>query len=126
MKKEVKSNKNKIFLYVLTGLLSGVANGLFGGGGGMILVPMLIYVLQLNPKIAHASAIFLILPLSITSGIFYASFGTFNPRIGLPTCLGVVLGGALGALALSKFSSKWIMIVFAIVMAVAGCKLLFF
>ncbi len=122
-KPKVKFEKLK---YVITGILAGVANGLFGGGGGMIVVPMLVYVLKTQPKRAHATAIFLILPLCITSGIFYAVFGAFKLSMGLPTLIGVVLGGIVGALLLSKLSSKWIMVIFAVVMAVAGGKMLFF
>ncbi len=118
--------KFKKIKYGVTGVLAGVANGLFGGGGGMIVVPMLVYVLKTEPKQAHATAIFLILPLCITSGIFYAIFGAFNVGMGIPTLVGVVVGGAIGALLLSKMSSKWVMVVFAVVMAVAGGKMLFF
>lgn len=119
-------NKKSVWLYVLLGAAAGFCNGLFGGGGGMIIVPMLVYLMKTEPRRAHATAIFLILPMSVVSGLFYASFKAFEIRIGVPCLIGVVLGGAAGALLLSKISSKWIMIIFALVMAAAGVKLLCF
>lgn len=110
----------------LTGVLAGLANGLFGGGGGMIVVPMLVFLLKMPPKNAHATAILIILPLSLLSGLFYAAFGDFRWQVGLPVTVGVVIGGTLGALLLKKMSSKWVIIVFSAVMAAAGIKMLFF
>lgn len=124
---KTKNNKKpKFFYYILTGVLAGFINGLFGGGGGMIVVPMLVLLLKKYPKIAHATAILIILPLSLVSGIFYAIFGSFDLAQGVPTSVGVIIGGVLGALLLSKLSSKWITIIFSVAMAVAGVKMLFF
>ncbi|MBQ7349198.1 MAG: sulfite exporter TauE/SafE family protein [Clostridia bacterium] len=124
---ETTNNKKpKFFYYILTGILAGFINGLFGGGGGMIVVPMLVLLLKKHPKIAHATAILIILPLSLVSGIFYAIFGSFDLAQGIPTSVGVIIGGVLGALLLSKLSSKWIMIIFSVAMAIAGVKMLFF
>lgn len=131
-KKTAKTDKEsgasyKENLYAaLTGVLAGLANGLFGGGGGMIVVPMLVFLLKMPPKNAHATAILIILPLSLLSGLFYAAFGDFRWQVGLPVTVGVVIGGTLGALLLKKMSSKWVIIVFSAVMAAAGIKMLFF
>ena len=112
--------------YLLTGALAGFLNGLFGGGGGMVVVPMLIFLLKKQPKIAHATAIFIILPLSIISGLFYLTFGAFKLDVGIPSSIGVFVGGVIGALLLSKLSSKKIMLIFTLAMAFAGVKMLFF
>ncbi len=120
-----KTNKNKL-VSILTGAVAGLINGLFGGGGGMVVVPMLTKLLKFNSKNSHATAILIILPLSIVSGILYLSFGKFSLEIGLPVIAGIIIGGIIGAILLSKLSSKWVMIIFSIVMAVAGGKMLFF
>ena len=125
-KKYIKTNKKQNIFAVLTGVFAGLINGLFGGGGGMIVVPMLISFLKCEPKKAHATALLIILPLSLVSGIFYAAFGSLDLRLGIPITIGVVAGGIVGAFLLSKLSSKWIVIIFALVMAGAGVKMLFF
>lgn len=118
---------NKKFVYsLLTGSLAGFFNGMFGGGGGMIVVPMLIYLLKCPPQKAHATAIFIILPLSIVSGLFYLSFGTLMPSIAFSTTIGVVVGGTVGAFLLSKLSNEWLVVIFSVIMAIAGFKFLFF
>lgn len=118
-------NKNKYYA-PLIGAVAGLVNGIFGGGGGMIVVPMLVMLLKCPPKKAHATALIIILPLSLVSGIIYAVFGNLNINVATPVSIGVILGGALGAFLLSKLSSKWVIIIFSVVMAFAGGKMLFF
>ena len=122
--KKVKNNQN--LMRILTGSVAGIANGLFGGGGGMIVVPMLNFLLKYENKHSHATALLIILPLSIVSGLFYAIFGNFNVNSGVPTAAGVVLGGIIGALLLKKLSSRVIVIIFSVAMAIAGIKMLVF
>lgn len=131
MTNKIEKNKNifkskKTLICISTGAISGLINGLFGGGGGMVVVPMLTKFLKYNQKQSHATAILIILPLSIVSGLFYCIFGNFNFETGLPVIIGVVLGGIVGALLLSKLSSKWLVLIFSILMAIAGAKMLLF
>ncbi len=124
-KKKIDSGRMVLYA-VITGLIAGLVNGLFGGGGGMIVVPMLIFLLKFSPKNAHATAILIILPLSLISGMFYAVFGSVKLDITIPVLIGVVAGGVAGAFFLSKISSKWLIVIFSIVMAAAGIKMLIF
>lgn len=111
---------------ICTGIITGVVNGLFGGGGGMIVVPMLTFLSKLPSKNAHATALIIILPVCIVSGIFYAVFGNFRLDVGLPVTIGVVAGGIVGAFLLKKLPPKWVTLIFAVVMLAAGVKMLFF
>ncbi|MBE5737907.1 MAG: sulfite exporter TauE/SafE family protein [Clostridiales bacterium] len=124
--KQIDKIKNQKLFSVLIGAISGFINGLFGAGGGMIVVPMLINLLKFKTKQAHATAILIILPLSLVSGLLYLSFGNFNVNVGVPTSIGVILGGILGAILLSKISSKWVGVIFSVLMAVAGVKMMLF
>ena len=108
------------------GALAGLINGLFGGGGGMIIVPSLKYVLRYKTNSAHATAIAVILPLSVLSGIFYTVFGNFEWQPALFTTAGVLAGGIFGAVLLKKLSSTPLTLIFSAVMAIAGVKMLFF
>lgn len=122
-----KNNEAKTKMQcVITGAIAGFINGLFGGGGGMIVVPLLTYFLKLKSKNAHATAILIILPMSIVSGLLYASGKSLDLGLTIPTAIGVTVGGVLGAFALNKLSNKWVSVIFSIVMAVAGIKLLLF
>ncbi len=111
---------------VCAGIVTGLANGLFGGGGGMLVVPMLAFLAGMPVKNAHATAILIILPVSALSGIIYAAFGNFTLSAGIPVTAGVLAGGVLGALLLKKLPVKWISVIFAAAMLAAGGKMLFF
>lgn len=117
--------KNKPLL-ILFGAVIGLINGLFGGGGGMICVPVLIYLLLMPVKKAHATAIAVILPLSVVSGMIYFTFFNIEWKVALYTGIGVFLGGIIGALLLKKIPNKIIFLLFSGLMIAAGVKLLFF
>ena len=62
----------KEFLYqIFIGIFAGIVSGLFASGGGMILVPAFIYILKLKDVEARATSVICILPMVVTSGIFY-------------------------------------------------------
>ena len=110
---------------IVCGGAVGLANGLFGGGGGMIAVPMLQNT-GLDEKGAHATAILLILPVSLLSFFFYAWKELYDFSVLIPTALGVTAGGALGAWLLGKLPVRIVNIVFACLQALAGIFMFFF
>ena len=117
--KDQNTIKQKL-LIVLFGLITGFISGLFGGGGGMIAVPVLTLLLGKPQKTAHATANLIILPITIVSGLFYGMFGNFDFKVLLPTLVGVLIGGIMGALLLKNLSNKWVKIVFSIVIVCVG------
>lgn len=108
---------------VACGVAVGAANSLFGGGGGMIAVPLL-QKTGLMEKRAHATAILLILPISLLSFLLYAMQGFYRPSVLIPTSLGVTAGGFLGAKLLGKMPDKAVRLVFAVLQMAAGVFLL--
>lgn len=124
--KNIKSGRLFRLFKIVCGLLCGAVNGFFGGGGGMIVVPMLEKFLGYKEKNAHATAIAIILPISILSGaLSFAGFGA-GAGVLIPVSIGSVLGGAIGALCIKKMPPKAIAYLFCLVMAFAGGKLAFF
>lgn len=119
-------NKNELFLLVLLGAAVGAVNGFFGGGGGMIVVPLLISACAFSRKEAHASALIVILPISLVSAIVYAVNGEFDFSLVLPVTIGVTGGGVIGAFLLNKLNERWVKYVFSFLISAAGVKLLFF
>ena len=114
------------FLSIILGLLIGFINGFFGGGGGMIVVPLLIKHFSLEQKEAQATAIAVMLPICFASAIIYLFSVKLNVYNLLSCAGGVTLGGIIGAFLLKGTSNKKIAFVFALVMLVAGVKLAFF
>ncbi len=97
----------------------GAANAIFGGGGGMLAVPAL-RLLGNEEKEAHATAIAVVLPVSLLSFLWYLLGGLFDVNVLLPTALGTVFGGLLGAKILNFLPQKTVCTVFAFLQAAAG------
>lgn len=119
--------KKEKFLTVIFGAVTGFINGFFGGGGGMIVVPVMTILMKIEQKVAHATALAVILPVSIISALIYFFSGESGIRL-YPTLLtgvGVIAGGILGALLLKKIDNKLLVKGFAVVMLIAGIKMLF-
>ena len=105
------------------GVAVGGANSIFGGGGGMLAVPLLMRV-GLSEKRAHATAILVILPVSLLSFILYAYKGLYDFSVLIPTSLGVTAGGILGAQLLGKLPTKIVNFTFGCLQILAGIFLL--
>lgn len=120
-----KQNKFLKFLgLVFIGLLIGFVNGFWGGGGGMLCVPTLTGLLKLPEKKAHATAILIMLPLSLASFIVYLLNKSISWDIAGFVTIGFVLGGVLGALLLKKINNLILKILFGFVIVAGAIKLL--
>ena len=106
------------------GCAAGAVNGVFGGGGGMIVVPLLTAVGEKPPLVAHATAILVILPVSLASAVVYLINGWFDTELFVAVCLGVLAGGFAGAKTLGLISPASATIAFAAVMFAAGVRLM--
>ena len=117
--------KKEKFTSITCGVAVGAANSLFGGGGGMLAVPLL-QKTGLSEKRAHATAILVILPISLVSFLIYAFRGFCNFQVLIPTAIGVFVGGELGAKLLNKLPVKAVNLSFAALQLFAGVFLFFF
>jgi len=116
--------KVNIWQILVFGALIGLINGFFGGGGGMIVVPLLNKLFNLEQKKAQATALFVILPISLVSTIVYLCNSSVNFAEGWPVMLGIVAGGVLGARLLNKLNNNVIKSVFIFFMLLGGIGML--
>lgn len=117
--------KAKLWQIFLFGALIGVINGFFGGGGGMIVVPLLNKMFKMEQKKAQATALFVILPISLVSTIVYLVNNSIDFGQGWPVIVGIVLGGIIGAKLLNKLNNKAIKGIFIFFMFAGGIGMLF-
>ena len=113
----------KLYFYIL-GIITGLANGLFGAGGGIIAVPML-KKSGLTTKESHATSLALTLPLSIVSSFFYFNIikDIFSDTLIIIT---VGLAGAvLGGIFMKKIPSAYLKKAFGIILIISGIRLFF-
>ena len=106
---------------VIIGIIAGLISGIFSTGGGMILVPAFIYLLKMDQVQARATSLTCILPMVITSSIFYAKNNYLNWNIGIFCAVGGIIGAFLGSKFLNKFPDyilKTTFIIFLIYVAI--------
>lgn len=112
------------FRYGISGAAAGLVNGLFGAGGGMVLVPMLIHYGKLEDKKAFSSAVCIILPLCLVSILVYWMKQIFPFHDALPYLFGGLLGGVLGGILFRKVSARFLHKIFGIIIFWGGLRLL--
>lgn len=116
--------KTSFWIKALTAVMVGFVNGFWGGGGGMICVPLLSQIIKLPEKKAHATTLLIMLPLSIASLVVYFLNGNLQFVESIQIGIGFILGGVIGALILKYISNFWLGIVFSIVIIAGGIKML--
>lgn len=109
---------------VILGLIAGIICGLFGTGGGMILVPAFIYMLKIEPKKARATSLFCMLIMVIVSSIFYYKNNYIEWKVGVLCAIGGIVGGYLGAKILKKVPDYVLKIAFTIFIAYYSFRML--
>lgn len=92
-----------ILIYLAIGAVAGVLSGLFGVGGGVLIVPALIYFLKMGAHTAVGTSLgALLLPVGMLGALAYYRAGNIELKASLLIALGLFLGAYLGArLALS-------------------------
>ncbi|MDR1761099.1 MAG: sulfite exporter TauE/SafE family protein [Bacteroidales bacterium] len=105
--------------FIVLGLVAGITAGMFGKGGGLIIVPLLISFFKYNPKAATATSLAALqLPVGLPSVIIYASEGHLNLAYAAFVAIGIVGGTFLG----SKFALKLPVKLFKRIYAVFLCS----
>ena len=115
----------KVFKLIGIGLVTGITNGLFGSGGGTLVVPALVLFLGVEDYKAHATAISIILPLSIISTIIYIKKSTIEFEIAIIVALGGVLGSFLGAKLLKKIPTPVLRKIFGSIIIITSIRMIF-
>jgi uncharacterized protein len=94
-------------VYVLLGLVVGILVGFMGVGGGVVLVPAMVYLLHVDQHTAQGTSLFLQLPpLGLGALVMYWKKGQVDLRAGLICALGFLLGGYFGSKMAIGLSSK--------------------
>jgi uncharacterized membrane protein YfcA len=108
---------------VAIGLVAGLFSGLFGVGGGILIVPMLIAFRAYPPKAAMATSLAAILFTSIAAAASHASAGnvawTEGALIGLPAVGGAFAGAALH----QRLESRRVVLLFSLFLACVAVRL---
>ena len=106
------------------GAAAGLANGLFGGGGGMVFLPILSRFGRLDQRRLYATCVGVIFPVCLVSAAIYLLRGGVSLAAALPYLAGGLIGGFLGGRLYGKISTKFLKWLFAAFLFYAGVKYL--
>ena len=108
--------------YLATGLLAGVLAGIFGIGGGIIIVPALVFFAKMSPRTAIGTSLgALLLPAGALGAYAYWREGNVDVKAALLIALGIFLGAYGGAVAAQMASETSLRRAFAVfLLLVAG------
>lgn len=106
----------------VTGVLAGAVNGFFGGGGGMVLVPLLRGWIGLEDKRAFATSVAVMLPMCAVSAAAYLFRGGVDLAVAAPFLLGGLAGGVLSGLSYKRVPPKLLVRLFAALIIFGGVR----
>jgi uncharacterized membrane protein YfcA len=114
-------------MLILVGLAAGFLSGLIGIGGGVIIVPALVFFLGFTQKQAQGTSLgILLLPVGILAVIQYYKQGYLNINYVLIVSVGFVAGGFLGSKLALSLSDEKVKKIFAVIIMLIAIKMLFF
>ncbi|MDQ2853933.1 MAG: sulfite exporter TauE/SafE family protein [Chloroflexota bacterium] len=114
-------------LVALIGLAAGVLSGLFGIGGGVIIVPLLVLLLGITAQQAVGTSLAaLLLPVGLFGAIQYWQAGQVNIVNAGLLALGLVLGAFIGARLGLSLPSEVVLRAFGLLMVVIGLRFALF
>lgn len=118
--------KTNWWKYLIIGGLAGAANGFFGAGGGLFLVPLFISWVKMEPKNAFATSVAVIFPISLASLAVFLFRGENILSTAFPYVIGGVLGGLCSGKLFQKISVIWLHRLFGVLILYGAVRTVFF
>jgi uncharacterized protein len=111
-------------LYLVIGLAAGLLSGLFGIGGGIIIVPALLLIGRMAPNTATGTSLgALLLPVGALGAWQYYKDGHLDVRASLLIALGIFIGAYVGAIMMQQLNPMMAKRVFAIFLVVVSVRI---
>ncbi|MHB1139973.1 MAG: sulfite exporter TauE/SafE family protein [Microthrixaceae bacterium] len=108
----------------LVGVLAGFLAGLFGVGGGILMVPALVMVMRMDQRLAHGTSLAAVVPIAVSSTISYAISGEVDWAVVGWLALGAIAGAVVGTHLLASLSPKLLGGAFAALLVATALRLL--
>lgn len=113
------------FLLLVIGFASGVASGLFGIGGGVLIVPGLVYLLGLSQHRATGTSLAILLPpIGLAAVLEYYRHGNVDLRAAIVVAGALFVGAWAGAVYANQLSGPYLRLAFGIFIVLLGASLI--
>jgi uncharacterized protein len=121
---EGRAASTRVLRVVLVGLVAGFLSGLFGVGGGILIVPSLVLLLGFTQRLAHGTSLAAVLPIAISSLTSYALDDKVDWKVGALLAVGAVAGAVIGTHILHRLPHDILAIAFAVLLIATAVRLL--
>jgi uncharacterized membrane protein YfcA len=117
---------SNILLYLLLGLIAGMLSGVIGIGGGIIIVPALVFLFGLSQHQAQGTTLALMVPpIGVLAAWTYYKGGYVDLRIAAFICLGFIFGSWFGAKIATNLTNIVLQKIFGIALLLIALKMIF-
>ncbi len=110
---------------LLIGITAGLASGLFGIGGGLVIVPALVLFLGTSQHQAHANSLGAVIPIASAAAVPYILSGNVIPLLALSMAVTAVVGARIGARLMHALSEGQLKVLFGALMLVVAIRMFF-
>jgi uncharacterized membrane protein YfcA len=100
--------KSKPYGFVIAGSAAGIINGLFGAGGGMVLIPLLVLLTDLNDDEIFSSSLAIMLPICIVALAATAMRQNLPLKTSIPYLVGSAVGGIIAGILQGRIPTVWL------------------
>ena len=126
IKQKTIMDTQTLIILIIIGIAAGMLGGMVGVGGGIIIVPALVFFLGFSQKMAQGTSLgILLLPVGILGVIQYYKEGYVDMRVVLLISTGFFLGSLLGSKLALSLSQETVKKIFAILLIIVAVKMLF-
>ncbi|UTW63621.1 sulfite exporter TauE/SafE family protein [bacterium SCSIO 12741] len=116
----------ELIILICIGLAAGILSGMFGVGGGLIVVPALVWFLAMNQHSAQGTSLgMILLPVGILAVINYYQAGSINIKYSLIIAAAFVIGGYLGSKVSLGMAEGMLKKIFGFFMLLVALKIIF-
>ena len=113
------------WVLIAIGLTGGLLSGMFGVGGGIVLVPLLVTFAGLDQRKAAATSLLAILPSSIAGSITYLAHGEVDVLAAVVIAAGAIVGSLIGTRLLKRLPLAWLRWGFIALLVLVAIRMLF-
>jgi uncharacterized membrane protein YfcA len=107
----------------VVGAFAGLLAGMFGVGGGILIVPGLVLAAGMNQRLAHGTSLAAVVPISMASLVSYAAHDNVDWNVAVWLAIGAVAGAVLGTRLLHSLPQRTLTMLFAAVLVVSALRL---
>ncbi len=120
----VIGNRQRVLMAAGVGVVSGFLSGLFGVGGGILIVPALVFALGFEQRLAHGTSLAAVMPIATSGLVAFTIEDKVDWRVAAVLVVGAVLGVIVGTHLLHVLPRRWLAIGFSVLLLATAVRLL--